>query len=44
MNNNIDNKNDNNIIDFEPAFESARGMEWLDAFYLKNEKELQKYF
>ena len=26
------------------AFESARGMEWLDAFYRKNEGELRKYF
>ena len=26
------------------AFESARGMNWLDTFYLENEKELRKYF
>ena len=31
-------------IDFEPAYERAHGMEWLDEFYVKNQDELRKYF
>jgi len=26
------------------AYEKAYGMDWLDAFYINNQNELQKYF